>query len=249
MKTKGEETNGGDSLCISSIGDVSLLLSGLLGFVQSLVPLVLVLGQIRRRRTSDSIRDVLVVRFVSGEDSSRFLDCRRGREREGRRSRRKYEEDSVREESSRTNRKPQPEKKKEKDPRFGFLFVRSLLFAVFLIASYNFACLNFFFDPSNFGSKIARAICFPFSPFFVVAVVPLPANAVPPGELGPLSPPPSAIPGSLVAPSFLSASFSGLGFHFLFHRWKQSQGERRSIESVRREVLNASEMSCQLNGN
>jgi hypothetical protein len=57
-------------------------------------------------------------------------------------------------------------------------------------------------------------------------------------------------PGSLVGPSFLTSSlFSGFGFHFLFHRWKQSQGERRSMESVRRAVLKASEMSCQLKGN
>lgn len=137
----------------------------------------------------------------------------------------------------------------EKDSRFGFLFVKSLLFAVFLIASYNLACLNFFFEPSNFGSRIAGTICFPFSPFFVVPVAPVPANTVPPGELGPAPSPPSTIPGSLVAPSFFSTSFSGFGFHFLFHRWKQSQGERRSIERVRREVLNASEMSCQLKGN
>ena len=74
-KEKKERTNGGESSLVSSISDFSLLLSGLVGLEVSLVPLVLVLGEIRRRRTSDSTRDVLVVRFVSGEDSSRFLDC------------------------------------------------------------------------------------------------------------------------------------------------------------------------------
>lgn len=130
-------------------------------------------------------------------------------------------------------------------------FERSLRFAVFLIASYSFACLSFFLEPSNLGSKMEST----FFPFFFVP--PGEPASSPAGALAPSVPPvpelaaaPSgSTDASAVMASRFSGSFSGFGFHFLFHRWKQSQGDRRSIASVRRTVLNESEINCQLNGN
>jgi hypothetical protein len=72
----------------------------------------------------------------------------------------------------------QTQRGKEESSLGGFLFVMSLLFAVFLIASYSFACLSFFFEPSNFGSSSAF-VSFPTAAFFAAFVPPAPTAASP----------------------------------------------------------------------